>query len=533
MNNFMIKRLPAFLIAGLLVFICTLAVTQRPQDFYPVVDVEITGTDHPLALSFLFHNHYTLQSCETITGNIARAVLKQCPPCRIKQLQCEATLDGSRQTLFSGDPLPAASGRMINGVVLFHTTNPELALATCQETEIRSATGDKPIKCYPANTQRDIPTAQSILSPWYLILLLSAFAAAWFAGWLIVKYEHLHARYSHDHVNSGPQKYHTAPTPRIGGLAVKVGLLAAGGVMLFSDDLPVEREFGLLLLAGITAFLGGLVEDITKKVGVLERLLLTMVSGAIAAWLLGAVLLRLEVPVLDEALLWLPFAVALTAFAVGGIANSINIIDGYNGLAGGFALIVLAAFAYVAYLVGDSLIFSVALALSGALLGFLFWNWPSGRIFLGDGGAYLLGFLLAELSVLLVVRNPEVSPWFPMLLLIYPVFETFFSIYRKLKHGLSPGQPDNKHLHQLIHDNVVACHVDISATQRIHNTNSAVAKYFWAPAVAMALFAVTFWQSTAALITAAISYCVFYVTVYRNISIRKAVPSNSPKSSAA
>jgi UDP-N-acetylmuramyl pentapeptide phosphotransferase/UDP-N-acetylglucosamine-1-phosphate transferase len=60
----------------------------------------------------------------------------------------------------------------------------------------------------------------------------------------------------------------------------------------------------------------------------------------------------------------------------------------------------------------------------------LIWNYPRGKIFLGDGGAYLLGFWLAELSVLLVVRHPEVSPWFPMLLLVYPIFETLFSMYR-------------------------------------------------------------------------------------------------------
>ena len=220
----------------------------------------------------------------------------------------------------------------------------------------------------------------------------------------------------------------------------------------------------------------------------------------------------------------------LTSFAVGGIANSINIIDGYHGLAGGFAVIVLAALAYVAALVGDNFVFTVALAMAGALLGFLIWNWPGGKIFLGDGGSYLLGFLLAELSVMLVTRNPEVSPWFPLLLLIYPVFETFFSIYRrKLKHGISPGQPDNMHLHQLIHDYIVLHDERICAD----STNSCVAKYLWMPAVATAVLACAFWQSTPALAGFAIAYCILYVVGYRRIARLKAVTAEFQEHKAA
>src|SRR5258707_10042434 len=88
----------------------------------------------------------------------------------------------------------------------------------------------------------------------------------------------------------------------------------------------------------------------------------------------------------------------------------------------------------------------------GAGLEFMAWNYPKGKIFLGDGGAYLLGFWLAELAVLLVARNPDVSPWFPLLLLVYPIFETLFSIYRRcFLHGRSSGDADALHFHQLIY----------------------------------------------------------------------------------
>lgn len=514
------KNFLRILTAILLLLFCTLAVThQRPQSFYPLIEVEAMDPAQPVTLSFLFDSSPTLRDCEALTGNVIRKVLKQCPQCRIKLVQCKSFLDQAQQGLFTDTPLTTASGRMTNGNVTFHAAEQDIALAACRATETLSARQGAPIKCFPADTVRTQPDRAPVSLTLFALSLLPLFAAAlgtWLVCWLIVKYEHLHAHLSHDHIDSGPQKYHTEPTPRIGGLAIMIGLLAAGGAILFAETFTVEREFGLLLLACIPAFLGGLVEDITKKVGVLERLLLTMLSGAVAAWLLGAVINRLDIPGIDQALMWLPFAVALTVFAVGGVSNAINIIDGYNGLVCGFAAIVLLAMAYVAHATNDMLIFSTSLSLAGALLGFMAWNWPGGKIFLGDGGAYLIGFLLAELSVLLIVRNPEVSPWFPLLLLIYPIFETLYSIYRrKIQDKLSPGQPDNQHLHQLIHDKILL--------RQIHHRNdlsrnSHVAKYFWVPTAALAILGVVFWQSTPLLAACALGFCLLYVVSYLRIA---------------
>lgn len=524
------QTLVRLFIAGLLVIGMVLAVTRPPLSYYPAVVIDandpVAGT---FGLRFLFDGRSSLQECERLTGNIVRVTLKGCPHCRVRVLKCETTLAEADRTLFTSEALPVPSGRMANGVVTYQTENPELALAACQATEAQSQNTKNPVICHPAETLRTKPAGPTLINPWAAVVLLVAFAAAWLTGWLIIRYEHLHAHLSHDHVDTGPQKYHTEPTPRIGGLAVMVGLLSAGGVMLFIDAITVERLYGLLLLASIPAFLGGLVEDVTKKVGVLERLLLTMLAGVVGAWLLGAMLTRLDIPGVDRALLWLPLAIAATAFAVGGIANAVNIIDGYHGLAGGFAVIVLAAMAYVANSVGDQLVFVASVALIGALLGFLVWNWPDGDVFLGDGGAYLLGFLLAELSVLLVARNPAVSPWFPLLLLIYPVFETIFSIYRrKIKQGSSPGAPDNKHLHQLIHDKLVSCETGSARIFGRTDTNSRVAKYLWVPSIIIAAFGGVFSESTGALAGLALAACVSYVGAYRWIARAKAVPRTLP-----
>lgn len=160
---------------------------------------------------------------------------------------------------------------------------------------------------------------------------------------------------------------------------------------------------------------------------------------------------------IDNLKLAYPFAaIAITCFAIGGVANAFNIIDGYHGLSAMVAVIILSGIAYVVFQVSNYSIMIAALAMIGALLGFLVSNYPRGLIFLGDGGAYFVGFWIAELSVLLTSRHPEVSKWFLLLLCFYPIFETLFTIYhRVVLKGVHPGMPDTSHLHQLIYMRVV------------------------------------------------------------------------------
>ena len=104
-----------------------------------------------------------------------------------------------------------------------------------------------------------------------------------------------------------------------------------------------------------------------------------------------------------------------------GAANAINIIDGYNGLAAVISAMIFAGFSYVSYYLGDRLLLITSVGMIGAIVGFLVWNYPRGLIFLGDGGAYFIGFMIGAVSVLMLARHPEVSAWFPLLLCIYPV----------------------------------------------------------------------------------------------------------------
>ena len=251
--------------------------------------------------------------------------------------------------------------------------------------------------------------------------------------------------------STGIQKVHTSPTPRIGGIGIAIGVLA--GFAASSHGIAAAEKRAILsaiLLAGIPAFIFGLLEDLTKKVSVKTRLLATMASGILGWGITGVSVTHADMPGFDYLLEFTLISVLFTAFAVGGIANSVNIIDGLNGLASGTSIIMLAAFGIIARQAGDIPLAFACLVIAGAVLGFFLVNWPWGKIFLGDGGAYFLGFTLAWIAVLLPERNSSISPWTSFLICLYPVLEVFISVIRRsLREGYSPTEPDLSHLHSL------------------------------------------------------------------------------------
>ncbi|CAD5370687.1 Glycosyl transferase [Rubrivivax sp. A210] len=347
-------------------------------------------------------------------------------------------------------------------------------------------------------------------------LIVAFFISALLTGWVV----HALGRADSatlDHDVSGPQKFHVRVVPRVGGVGILCGLLA--GVLLLAWQVPGALQVGaLLLVCAGPAFLAGLIEDLTKRVTPRQRLLATAVSAALAFWLLGAQITRSDIPGLDVVLALTVGAFAVTLVAVAGIANSVNIIDGFNGLASMCVVIMLAAIAYVAFQVDDVVVGTLALAGIGAVLGFFVWNFPAGLIFLGDGGAYFLGFYVAELSILLLTRNPEVSPLFPLLVCIYPVFETLFSIYRRrFIRAVPPSMPDGIHLHSLIYRRLLRWAVGDRSAKALTRRNSMTSPFLWALCMISVVPAVLFWDSSAVMALALAVFAIGYVALYWRI----------------
>jgi UDP-N-acetylmuramyl pentapeptide phosphotransferase/UDP-N-acetylglucosamine-1-phosphate transferase len=262
---------------------------------------------------------------------------------------------------------------------------------------------------------------------------------------LIVLTKKLHGSATMD-LSDGIQKFHTTPTPRVGGVPIMVGL----SVAWFTSTTEIKQILTPILIAGLPAFLFGLAEDITKRVGVLARLLATMASGLLAWWLTDYSLSRVDVWGIDWLLKYTLISVVFTSFAVGGVANAINIIDGFNGLASTMATLAFAGFAVIAWSVGDANLASVAIILAACVWGFFWVNWPFGKLFLGDGGSYFVGFALAWVAVLLIERNPSVSPFAALLVCIHPVSEVLLSIFRRKLKKMNPGHPDRLHFHSIV-----------------------------------------------------------------------------------
>ncbi len=316
---------------------------------------------------------------------------------------------------------------------------------------------------------------------------------------------------------SGPQKFHAAPVPRIGGLGIVMSVLLGALVMAWRE--PWLGAPALTLLAcAVPAFGAGIVEDFTKDVSPRRRLFFTAVSAALAGWFSSAVIHRTDLPVLDHLLTFAPVAMLVTIFVVAGVANAVNIIDGFNGLASMCVVMMLVALAYVGFQVGDRLIMLMALVGVGAVLGFFVWNFPAGLIFLGDGGAYFLGFYMAELAILLLVRNPSVSPMFPLLVCFYPVFETLFSIYRrKILMGRPAGMPDGAHLHSLIYRRFVRWAAGERTARELTRRNSMTSPYLWILCMLSVIPAVLWWDNTTALLVFIAIFAVSYVVLYFRI----------------
>lgn len=343
--------------------------------------------------------------------------------------------------------------------------------------------------------------------------LLVAFFSSFVATLLIIRFKHLHQNYSSDWDLSGPQKFHTKIVPRIGGISIALGLFAAILMRLKSNPNPSTEI--ILLICAIPTFAIGLTEDLTKIISVRLRLFFTAISAGLVIHLLQVQIIRLDLPIIDL-LFSIPFfGIVLSIFAITGLANAYNIIDGFNGLASMVAIITLLAIAYVSYVVADPLLIYLSLIMAGAILGFFIWNYPQGLIFLGDGGAYLIGFWIAVLSVMLTYRHQEVSPWFALLINGYPIVETLFTIYRrKIHQGKNPGQPDGMHIHTLIYMRILRPKQRGGFALR---ANPRTSPYLWSLTILGITPALLWWDSTYALILSSAIYAIFYAWLYTQI----------------
>ncbi len=248
------------------------------------------------------------------------------------------------------------------------------------------------------------------------------------------------------------RKVHTQPTPRLGGVGIYAGFLAAIGLAYFlaavwGININSRALTGILLGSAILLIVG-IVDDV-KNLKPLTKLS-WQTAAALVAISFGVMITFIHNPfngLLAIGLLALP----LTLLWIVGMTNAMNLIDGLDGLAAGVTVISSLTLFFVAlrtHQIGAALIM---LSLAGSTLGFLRYNFSPASIFLGDSGSMILGFLLATAAVIGVFKSTlVVALIIPLLILGVPIFDTLFAIGRRLKDKKHPFEADDKHIHHLL-----------------------------------------------------------------------------------
>jgi UDP-N-acetylmuramyl pentapeptide phosphotransferase/UDP-N-acetylglucosamine-1-phosphate transferase len=241
------------------------------------------------------------------------------------------------------------------------------------------------------------------------------------------------------------QRIHLNETPRLGGF---IFILSLAFFVAFSNTNESIQLLKIILICLIPIIIIGIKEDLLHNVEPAIRLLaLLFVGWLFRAQFTGPLPILNDIPLIGKLLLLQGGTSIFYILSMVAVANGFNLIDGVNGLCGAVALSILSALLFLSYKTSDitmlSLIFSVILL----IIPFMVMNYPNGRIFLGDLGAYSLGLILGMLAIILFGRHPEISPWGAVLILIYPVTEVVFSLLRRMVKGVPIYHADTAHLH--------------------------------------------------------------------------------------
>ncbi|ERL99483.1 UDP-N-acetylmuramyl pentapeptide phosphotransferase/UDP-N-acetylglucosamine-1-phosphate transferase [Rhodobacteraceae bacterium HIMB11] len=236
---------------------------------------------------------------------------------------------------------------------------------------------------------------------------------------------------------------HVRPTSRLGGVAVSAAVL----ISLTYAKVPVKLD---ILLCALPVFLMGLSEDLHYTIKPKIRLGIASVSASTFIWVQGSLIQSVGLPIFDDALSLAIVSALFTTFCLVALTNALNFIDGINGLASGKTMIVSGAIWMFSMSYNEPGLAVLSLAIFTSTLGLFMLNYPQGRIFMGDAGAYTLGFLLAGCLITLHHRHPEISPWAILLVIFWPIADMAHSIVRRRLGGKRPDRPDMMHMHHVV-----------------------------------------------------------------------------------
>lgn len=321
------------------------------------------------------------------------------------------------------------------------------------------------------------------------------------------------------------QSAHRGFVPRVGGLAIYIAILVLIPLLSFGF-IPLSVVFDLdaeqltpLILSAAPVFSVGLAEDLGYDMSPRARLVGSLVSSLIAILLFKVWLSKLGIPGVDQLLVFAPFGILFTIFATVGVVNAFNLIDGLNGLSSYVTVSVAVSLSIIAFQAGNSQVSIFLVLVIAAVLGFMVLNFPMGRIFLGDGGAYALGHLLVWSAIILINGATEISAFAILLVFFWPVADTGLAIWRRWKLGNPTDRPDRLHFHQLA---MRFIEIRFFGKDKKHIVNP-VSTVLLVPLIsAPQVMGVLFWDDFVATVWSTLGAGLLFVTTYLlGISIAK------------
>lgn len=249
------------------------------------------------------------------------------------------------------------------------------------------------------------------------------------------------------------RKIHTEDTSRLGGIGIFFSFIISASASPFLVELLTDKAIKFqsgqlnilfLLLSLIIIFLTGVLDDFAQMRA--RYKLVGQFLASIAAVLGGAVINRIHIPFTDYTLELGIFAIPLTLIWLVGITNSLNLIDGIDGLSSGISIIASMIYAFVFLLHAQYLPAIICYALVGALFGYLFFNFPPAKIFMGDSGSLFLGFILAMVPITAFPES-STSLVLPVTMLLIPIMDVLAAIWRRKREKRNIFSPDRFHVH--------------------------------------------------------------------------------------
>lgn len=240
------------------------------------------------------------------------------------------------------------------------------------------------------------------------------------------------------------RRVHSKPMPRFGGIAIYMGIMVTLAVFAMED-----QDIVAVMVGGTIIYIIGVIDDIKSIKPIIK-----LAGQVLCATVTFAMGLRIEFMTIHFGVGKMMFGMVacyiITVLWLVGITNAINLVDGLDGLAAGIAAISAICIAYVSYIHGEYITTMGMMIVAGSAVGFLPFNFHPAKVFMGDGGSQLLGFAIAALSILGLVKSVAVVVVIPALVLGLPILDTAMAIVRRTRRGQSIVTADKEHLHHRI-----------------------------------------------------------------------------------